>query len=115
MKLQILYDYIVGIECEEMDEVNEFKCPRSVMCKHVGRERYIILEKRHCKEERCQVLWGTMNGRIVSLEVKRDLRHTVIVTTITHAGDTSASNASQRSRVQEVEMSYVRSAYGENW
>ncbi len=54
--------YRVGIECEkeskiilngeEMEEVNEFKCLGSVMCRLstvVQKERQ---EKGHCKEER---------------------------------------------------------------
>ncbi len=50
-----------------------------------------------------------MNGRNVSMEVKRDLRNTVIVPTLTYARETWAWNESQRSRVQAVEM---RSACG---
>ncbi len=53
-----------------------------------------------------------MNGRSVSMEVKRDLRNTVIVPTLTYASETWAWNESQRSRVQTVEMSYLRSACG---
>ncbi len=53
-----------------------------------------------------------MNGRSVSMEVKRDLRYTVIVPTITYASETWAGNESQRSRVQAAEISYLRSACG---
>ncbi len=53
-----------------------------------------------------------MNGRSVSMEVKRDLRKTVIVPTLTNASKTLAWNESQRSRVQAVEISYLRSACG---
>ncbi len=53
-----------------------------------------------------------MNGRSVSMEVKRDLRNTVIVPTLTYASETGAWNERQRSRVQAVEMSYLRSACG---
>ncbi len=48
------------------------------------------------------------------MEVKKDLRNTVIVPTLTHAGETWVWNENQMSRVQEEKMSYVRSAYGEN-
>ncbi len=51
-----------------------------------------------------------MNGRSVSMEVKKDLRNTVIVPTLTYASKTWAWNESQRPRVQVVEMSYLRSA-----
>ncbi len=53
-----------------------------------------------------------MNGRSVSMEVKRDLRNTIIVPTLTHASEMWAWNESQRSRVQAAEMSYLRSACG---
>lgn len=72
MRLRVLHPSIVGIECEEMDEVTVFKYPRSVMCKHDSREEY--LRKKHCKEEGWQVPLATMNGRGVSMEIKNDLR-----------------------------------------
>ncbi len=53
-----------------------------------------------------------MNSRSVSMEVERDLRNTVIVPTLTYASETWDWNESQRSRVQAVEMSYLRSACG---
>ncbi len=54
-----------------------------------------------------------MNGRSVSMEVKRDLRPTVIVSTLTYASETWAWNESQEFRVQAVEVNYyLRSAYG---
>ncbi len=51
-----------------------------------------------------------MNGRSVNMEVKRDLRNTVIVPALTYASETWAWNESQRSGVQAVEMSYLMSA-----
>ncbi len=53
-----------------------------------------------------------MNGRSVSMEVKRDLRNTVIEPTLTYASETWTWNESQRSRVQAVEMNYLMSACG---
>ncbi len=53
-----------------------------------------------------------MNGRSVSMEVKRDLRNTIIVPTLTYASETWAWNESQKTRVQAVKMSYLRSACG---
>ncbi len=46
----------------------------------------------------------------MSMEVKRDLRNTV--PTLTYVSETWAWNERQRSRVQAVEMSYLRSACG---
>ncbi len=53
-----------------------------------------------------------MIGRSVSMEVKRDLRYTIIVPTLTYASVMWTWNKSQRSGVQEVEMSYLRNACG---
>ncbi len=50
----------------------------------------------------------------MTMVVKRDLRNTVIVPTLTYASETWALNESQGSRVQAVEISYLRSACGVN-
>ncbi len=77
----------MGIECkkeckiifnsEEM-EVNEFKYLGSVMYKHGGTEEEIrvrALQGRRVVGSLGQI----MNGRSVSLDVKRDLRNTIII------------------------------------
>ncbi len=94
-----------------MEEVNEFKHLGSVICKHGGMEGEI--RERPLQGGRVAGSLGRiMNGRSVSMdEVKRDLRNTIIVPTLTHASETWAWNESQRYR-QAVEMSYLRSAYG---
>ncbi len=94
-----------------MEEVNEFKYLGSVMCKHGGtggetRER--ALQGRKVVGSSGRI----MNGRSVSMEVKRDFRNTVIVPTLTYASETWAWNESQRSRVCAVEISYMGSACG---
>ncbi len=53
-----------------------------------------------------------MKDRSVSKEVKRDLRNTVKVQTLTYLSETWAWNESQRSREQVVEMSYLRCVSG---
>ncbi len=53
-----------------------------------------------------------MNGKSVSMEVKRDLRNTIIVPTLTYASETWAWNESLSSGTQAVEMNYLRSACG---
>ncbi len=99
--------YRVGVECEKeckiilngeaIEEVNEFKYLGSIMCKHGGTERET---KERALQRRKVVgsLGRIMKGRSVSMEVKRDLRNTVIVPTLTYASRTWAWNESQRSR-----------------
>ncbi len=102
-----------GMNGEEM-EVNEFQYFGSVMCKDGGSEGEIrerALQGRRVVE----YLGRIMNGRSVSMDVKRDLRNTIIniiVTTLTYASEMWARNESQTSRVQTVEMNYLRSACG---
>ncbi len=94
-----------------MEEVNEFKYLGSVICKHGGTEgetRERALQGRKVVGS----LGRIMNSRSVSMEVKRDLRNTVIVPTLRYATETWAWNESQRSGVQAVGMSYLRSACG---
>ncbi len=83
---------------KKKEEINEFKYLGSVMCKHGGTEGE---SKERALHERKVVgsLGHTMNGRSVSMEVKRDLRNTVIVPTLTYTSETWARNESQRSRV----------------
>ncbi len=75
------------------------------MCKQGGSEG----------ETRERALQGRKEGgrdRSVRMEVKRDLRTTVIVPTLTYASKAWAWNGTQRSRVQAVELSYLRSPCG---
>ncbi len=51
-----------------------------------------------------------MRGRTVSTEVKKGQRDGIIVLTMTYASETWVWNERQRSRIQAVEMSYLRSA-----
>ncbi len=66
------------------------------------RKRKKDLRKISKKAKLAGSLGRIMNGRSVSMEVKRDLRNTVIVPTLTHARETWVWNESQRSRVQAV-------------
>ncbi len=53
-----------------------------------------------------------MRGRTVSMEVKKGQRDGIIVLTMTYARETWVWNERQRSGIQAVEMSYLRSACG---
>ncbi len=53
-----------------------------------------------------------MKGRNVSIAVKRGIRNSVILSTLSYASETWTWNAAQQSRIQAVEMSYMQGACG---
>ena len=53
-----------------------------------------------------------MKERTVSNDVKKGLRDGIVVPTLTYASETWVWNESQRSRIQAVEMSFLRGACG---
>ncbi len=55
-----------------------------------------------------------MRERAVSREVKKALRDSIIVPTVAHASETWVWNQSQRSKIQAVEMSYLRGGCEQN-
>ncbi len=68
------------------------------MCKHIGTEGE-TRERALPGRKVARSLGRIMKGRSVSMEVKRALRNTVIVPTLTYASETWAWNESQSSRV----------------
>ena len=55
-----------------------------------------------------------MRERTVSRDVKKGLRDGIIVPTLTYASETWVWNVNQQSRIQAVEMSFLRGACGVN-
>ncbi len=55
--------------------------------------------------------WG-MKGRNVSMDVKRGLRNSILLPTLTYGSENWTWNGAQQSRVRAVEMSYLRGACG---
>ena len=53
-----------------------------------------------------------MKGRNVSMEIKRGLRNSILLPTLTYGSETWTWNKGQQSRVRAVEMSYLRGACG---
>ncbi len=52
-----------------------------------------------------------MKGRNVSMEVKRGLRNSILLSTLTNGSETWTWNRAQQSRMRAVEMSYLRGAW----
>ncbi len=55
-----------------------------------------------------------MRGRTTSKEVKKTLRYNTIVPTVTYAHEIWTWNKHQRSKIQEVEMNFLRYDCGVN-
>ncbi len=55
---------------------------------------------------------GVMKGRNVSMDVKRGLRNSILLPTLTYGSENWTWNGTQQSRVCAVEMSYLRGACG---
>ncbi len=60
------------------------------------------------------LLAGVMKGRNVSMEVKRSLRNSILLPTLTYGSENWIWNGAQQSRVLAVEMSYLRGICGVN-
>ncbi len=57
-------------------------------------------------------LTEVMKGRNVSMDVKRGLRNSILLPTLTYGSENWIWNGAQQSRVHAVEMSYLRGACG---
>ncbi len=92
-----------------MEEVNEFKYLGTILCEHgsmegEGRERTVKGRQLMGALERI------MKGRNVSMAVRKEIRNSVILPTLSYASKTWTWNADQQSRMRAVEMSYMRGA-----
>ncbi len=59
-------------------------------------------------------LAGVMKGRNVSMDVKRGLRNSILLPTLTYGSENWTWSRAQQSRAHAVEMSYLRVACGVN-
>ncbi len=60
------------------------------------------------------LLAGVMKGRNVSMDVKRSLRNSILLTTQTYGSEDWTWNGVQQSSVCAVEVSYLRGVCGVN-
>ncbi len=96
---------------EKMEEVSEFKYLETVLCKHGGMEGE-IRERVMKGKSVVGSLAGVMKGRNVSMDVKRGLRNSILLPTLTYGSENWTWNGAQQSGVRAVEMSYLRGACG---
>ena len=90
-----------------MEEVSEFKYLGTVLCKHEGMEGEI---RERVMRGRSVVgsLGGVMKGRNISMDVKKGLRKSILLPTLTCGLENWTWNGVQQSRVRTIEMSYLR-------
>ncbi len=96
---------------KKMEEVNEFKYLTIILCKHGSMEGE-IWERTVKGSQVMGVLERVMRGRNVSMVVKKGIRNSVILPTLSYASETWSWNAAQQSRICAVEMSYLQGASG---
>ncbi len=90
-----------------MEEVNEFKYLGTILCKHGSMEREIE-ERTEKGRQGMGALQRVTKGRNVSMGVKRGIRNSIILPTLSYTSKTWTWNAAQQSRIRVVEMSYMR-------
>ncbi len=84
-----------------------------MLCKHGGMEGEIRQQVMRGRSV-VGLLAGVMKGRSVSIDVKRGLRNSILLPTLTYGSENWTWNGVQQSRVCTVEMSYLRGACGVN-
>ena len=94
-----------------MEEVREFKYLGSVFSKH-GTVEAEVRERAMQGRKVVGAVGSVMKGRCVSMDVKRGIRDSVLLPTLTYGGETWNWNAGDESRIRSVEMSYLRTACG---
>ena len=103
---------VMGGKC--LEEVKEFKYLGTVLCKHGSMEG----EMRERAVKGRQVIGSLsriMRGRNVSVSVKKGLRDSIVLPTLTYGCETWTWNEMHQARIRAVEMSYLRGASGRTW
>ncbi len=90
-----------------MEVVKEFKYSGTVFSKH-GEMEGEVRERAVKGRSVIGSLARVMKGRSVSMEVKRDLRNSILLPTLTYGSKVWTWNRVQQSRVRMMEMSYRR-------
>ncbi len=96
-----------------MEEVNEFKYLCSILCK-CGSIEGEVQEEALQGRKVVGSLGCMMKSRTVNMEIKKSLCHNIILPTVMYVSKTWTWNEGQRSRIQTIEMSYLRGSFGLN-
>ncbi len=109
VRLPAVARYRMMLGSEKMEEVSECKYLGTVLCKHGGMEGEI---RERVMKGVVGSFAGVMKGRNVSMSVKRSLRNSILLPTLTYGLKNWTWKGVQQSIVRAVEMSYLRGACG---
>jgi len=101
----------INMDGVRLEEVREFKYLGTILCKH-GSMDGEIRERAVQGRRVIGSLGRIMKGRNVSMDIKKGLRNSIVIPTITYAAETWTWNEAHQSRIRAVEMSYLRGACG---
>ncbi len=94
-----------------MKEVTEFKYLGTILCKY-GSVKGEIRERTVKGKQVIGVLERVMKGRHVSMAVKKGIRNSVVLPTLSYTSETWTWKAARQSRIRAVEMTYLQGASG---
>ncbi|MEL7177812.1 MAG: reverse transcriptase domain-containing protein [Pseudomonadota bacterium] len=96
---------------ERLEEVSEFKYLGTVLSKYGDMEKEV--KERVMQGKRVDgTLESIMRNKKVGLNVKKGLRDSIVLPTLTYGSETWTWNTEQQSKVRAVEMNYLRRACG---
>ena len=101
----------VYIKGKQLEEVKEFKYLGSVISKD-GTMDGEIKERTLQGRKAIGELGSVVRGRSMSMGVKRDLRNSIVLPTLTYGSELWKWNAAEQSKIRAVEMNYLRTAMG---
>ncbi len=96
---------------KKMEEVSEFKYLGTVLCKHRGMDGQ-MRERVMKGKSVVGLLAEVTKGRNVSMDVKRGLRNSILLLTLTYGSENWTWNGAQQSTKHVAEMSYLRGVCG---
>ena len=101
----------ITIGSEQLEEVSEFKYLGSMLCKNDTMESEIrerVIQGRRAIGE----LGSVIRGRSLSIEVKKNLRESIVLPTLSYGSEMWKWNTSDQSKIRAVEMTYLRAGVG---
>lgn len=103
----------IKLKNEVLEEVESFKYLGAVLCKY-GKMESEIKERKMQGRKVIGELDSILKGRMVSQEVKKSLRNSVLLPTLSYGSETWTASDEDLFKLRAVEMSFFRMAAGMN-